>query len=1102
MYKNFFRIGFGGCGCALVDTFEEHVYRLFRSYLLEEYKKLAKLSKVFSEDDRIKMKANLDRLKELIFKEKLDLDNLDNIEKHLGEWGAELKKVKGGMKRSYEQTLVEKIESIINNGLNVRLAKIKKDYGVWLEALTVDSYSSGAKVDKHRYLYNKYLDDTRQIRISEFGMDILDAEGFDHQPELQMLPFSLQEVRNEVYTDLDSEIKKVNKRATRGHFFFLGLGGGTGTGVISPLAQEFSKGTRGYFTLGVLGGEDDNDYLNSQKPWFRRCFNMLLALNDLIVTAELDGLLLVDNKILMKNMEQKLKKRESIEITNNSNEKNLKKKLEQFLKNEFDIDEWVKDANIVISDNTQSITFTKDDDFAEIRISPASQEAKVIISDGSICTLEVFGKETEGKFYRTILGKTNEKRVDEELIKKIFLAFGHVACDQENLDWSQLGGAMDKFGTGKKKPIFVPCYASGEPDIASLIDIALSEGKLAKCAHKAADRVFVYLRRSAVADQEKESIKNKLKDIFLGDKDIGLEDTDIVEFIVPEERPDQLKEKLGTKKVIVIEVKERGNIKKNEVLILLRNPDIRDSLENRLTIAKNFVYLLKDFIKFIDGAKEPQLTERAKNIIKSKSAFFENKYLTETDKKIPTDGIVRYMFTWGNGKRFLTRQEQMNIKEYISQEFERDLMQADIRIENNRVFITNNKNEEAIITIVNKTCKVQFNGQERELKVKPDESGLRIYKEEKDLIKEILEEASRFLLPQKEKIKEIDKKNIYKRMKVVVERLFEGGKVDVNAAIKKLQEGDWPIFEERIFEIKQALASSAEIDVTTMLASEEISKALGPKTFEKAFFTYQTEALKALKDLNFVEGSDSDNYILTDNGEELLSALPLSTIDEEIEDPYFLFKKVPKQKFLHSSKKVIKRTDGNINFPKLVILSLLYTKWEYLFSLDKNKKDEKDKIKRYLTASKDPSLTVTGDSIFRWGEDGTGEILNISGGASGQIGILIDKEEGNNIKKIHVGSFRKKVNNNVKSIKEELDRGEINGLRDTLNISPPLPQQYVVVKEEGGYMILDDGDGNNNFYIYIQDNDSLRVYKDRSANLRVRGSKDKLKVYKRRGKKP
>jgi hypothetical protein len=1015
------------------------------------------------------MKAKLDSLKKYIFEEKL---NFDKIEKHLEEWSDELEKVKGGMKRSYEKKPVENIENIIEK-LKVRLGRILKVYGVWLEALTVDSYSSGEKVDKHRYLYNKYLDDTRQIRISEFGMDILDADGFNHHPELQMLPFTLQEVRNEVYTDLDSEIKKVNKKASKGHFFFLGLGGGTGTGVISPLAQEFSKGMRGYFTLGALGGEDDNDYLNSQQPWFRRCFNMLLALNDLIVTAKLDGLLLVDNNILMKNLKEKLNRIDSIEISNNSDEESLKEKLKQFLKNEFDIDEWVEDANIDISDKRQHIVFTKDDDFAEISVSPT--EAKVIISDGTICTLEVSGKEAEGKFNGTIWGKTNEKRVDEELIKKIFLAFGHTAFDQENLDWSQLRDAMDEYdkrkkvGKEKKKPILVPCYASGNKSTAELIEDALTKGKLAKCDHEEADRVFVYLRSRDAADRK--SIIEKLK--IFNSKDDG------IEFIGPKESPDSLKKKLETKRVIVIEVKRREEIKKNEVLILLRNPDIRDLLENRLTIAKNFVYLLNDFIKDIDGGTGP-LIDRVDAIIQTESGSFRDKYLSNVDKKIPTDGIKRYLFTWGNGKRFLRRQEQRNIKEYISQEFEPDWKQAAIRIENNCVFIRNNKAEEATITIANKTCKVQFNGKERELTVvKTVESGLRIYKRGEEPIKKILDEASSFLLP---KIKEIEKQeDIYERMKDVVKRLFEKGEVDVNVAIENLQNNHWPIFgdKKRIFEIKPALATRHEIAVTTMLTSKDISDALGPKTVKDEFDTYQTETLKKLKDLNFVEGSDRDSYILTDYGEKQLSTLNLEKIDKEIDDPYSLFKKVPKQEFFDVGKTTINKTNGDINFPKLLILSLLYTKWEYLFSLD-----EKDKNQNGGYLTEDLSL-LTDDSIFKRGEE-----------------ILIDNEKENNIEKIHVGSFKEEVTNDVKSIKDELDEGKINGpLWEALNSSPPLPQQYTVVKEGGGYSIK--GGGNNNFYIYIRDSNSLRVYEDRSVDLklRVRRSKEennKLKVYRRR----
>jgi len=81
-------------------------------------------------------------------------------------------------------------------------------------------------------------------------MDILDAEGFNHHPELQMLPLALQEVRTEVYSDLDKIIKEATRKASRGHFFFLGLGGGTGTGVISPLARRICQRNTWLFYTG------------------------------------------------------------------------------------------------------------------------------------------------------------------------------------------------------------------------------------------------------------------------------------------------------------------------------------------------------------------------------------------------------------------------------------------------------------------------------------------------------------------------------------------------------------------------------------------------------------------------------------------------------------------------------------------------------------------------------------------------------------------------------------------------------------------------------------------------------------------------------------
>ena len=203
MFKNFFRIGFGGCGCALADTFKEHANELFRGILLDYYGELVRWGKVLSNENRLEMKEFLAVLKNDIFERNV---NLDTIEEHLNDWLHLLDTVSRSMRR-YERMTVEEIIRI-SQELKYLVERLKEYGGVWFEGLTVDSYSGEESAEKSRYLYNKYLDESRQIRINEFGMDILDAEGFNHHPELQMLPLSLQEVRTEVYSDLDKIIKE------------------------------------------------------------------------------------------------------------------------------------------------------------------------------------------------------------------------------------------------------------------------------------------------------------------------------------------------------------------------------------------------------------------------------------------------------------------------------------------------------------------------------------------------------------------------------------------------------------------------------------------------------------------------------------------------------------------------------------------------------------------------------------------------------------------------------------------------------------------------------------------------------------------------------
>jgi hypothetical protein len=844
---------------------------------------------------------------------------------------------------------------------------------VLLEGLRLDSAAAEeGERDRKLYNYSHDVKETRDLIVDRYGRDLIDSDGFNHHPELQMFPLSIKEVRNEVFRNIEAEVRKWRKAADRGYFFLVGLGGGTGTGLISPLAQKIGEGLRGYFALGALSGGEDKKYLNPQQPWFRRCFNILIALNDLIATARLGGLILVDNEKIIERLKG---------------------------------------------------------------------------------NLEELGQEKEGREKM----KKNEERIDEEIIRAIFPAFAETACeDPLKADWSRLSVPVSGSGENKS-PIFVPCYASGDKDTATLIAEAISKkGMLAnlnieKGDHKKADKIFVFTRKIG----NRIEVKKELWSIFDKGREIG----------IIEKNANNPVRILNDNEIIVLESAEIGmDRKENEVLVLLRNPSIKDVLCGRLEVAKSFVEVLNMLVKLIN--------RRNPTLVLSGAAV--NGMITRLNAN--TEIVADLITALG-----LHHPSHQPVKEIILEDRRWVIIDEEISY-----FIKKNNTNLEIYSI--KTDDIKHIESESILTKDKEKRG------ENELLKEILREAIVFLFPKD--VVEEKEEEYYVGATKILEKL----NIEADHALTALGSDNWPIFKKRIFEIKPALATNDEIDVTTMLASEDISDALGPETVNNAFYKYQTEALKDLKALKYVEGSDSYDYNLTDEGEKILSALGLDefNIDEEIKDPYSLFKKVQKQKFLDASKRTINDTEGDINFPKLLILSLLYTKWEPLFSLDK---EDKDQIRESLT--KNLALPITDSSIFNWEKDGTGEILNISGGASGQIGILIDNEE--DIKKIHVGSFKKEVNANVESIKEikeELDKGKINLLWDTLNSSPPPPQQYEVVKEEHGYSIK--GGGNNNFYIYIRDSNSLRVYEDRSADLklRVRESGNKLKVYRRREKKP
>jgi hypothetical protein len=312
MFRQFFRIGFGGCGCDLEDHFRKHAVEQSRESLRFYLKELErwKLSDEKFGMDRIKKLPSYisdenEGVKESVETFKDFEKTLNEILRKLENWNTSL-----GIARdigvSYDKAIIDDLRRIITK-MEVDADRIIKRGKVLLESLPVDSAPTSEKKAERFHVYNQNITETRELIVDHFGHAVIESAGFNHHPELQMLPLSIKEVRDEVYKELMKCITAGNlRRATSwGYFFFVGLGGGTGTGVISPLAEKFGKGSYGYFTLALLGGKDDKGRVGSQQPWFRRCFNMLLALNDLIVTAELDGIILVDNDVIIKAIDDK-----------------------------------------------------------------------------------------------------------------------------------------------------------------------------------------------------------------------------------------------------------------------------------------------------------------------------------------------------------------------------------------------------------------------------------------------------------------------------------------------------------------------------------------------------------------------------------------------------------------------------------------------------------------------------------------------------------------------------------------------------------------------------------------------------------------------------
>lgn len=1016
MLRRFFRIGFGGCGCAMGAHFIERVNVIYRGILLKDYKKLAKWENGLANESRLKMRDKLKELRELIFAQERETTySLEEVEKYikldeyLDAWDYSLGELLSNTPwMSYERDIVEEIK-LINRTMDRKAEAMKnKEEAVLLEGLMVDSFSGTSSAtggsDKARFLYNKMIKKTRPLIVNKYDKDILDSEGFDHHPELQMLPFSMKEVRYEVYEVISKAAEKGTEIGSRGNFFFVGLGGGTGTGVISPLAEQFGKGSRGYFTLGLLGGKDDNKYLGSQQPWFRQCFNILLALNDLIATADLDGIILVDNEILMDRLEKrgKLEKHEAV----SSDRKDFNK----FIIKEFGMD-WVEKAEIARSKfesdgNKIYHIYDANENFAEIKVDNTRQSAILKISDGRIYNLKVeewflfswdnVPQKVDGRLLSFLRGDLNiewaenaeiskedgntiriskggnsaeiticddgkkatikvsddttydlkvkneggkqniyagkihglayAEKIDEELTKIIYPAFGITACEESgtDIDWAQLKHHMKLEEQEQRSPIFVPCYASGDvnANTKDLIIEALDNGMLANCEYENADKIIGYVRDI----RDEEDIKKILSERF----DTETEEIKIIKRAA--ERTDVLTG-VGAK-IILFESKtsrEEGESKENEVLLLLRNCNVKDTLYNRLKEAQYFVDLLDAFKDLIEEEKKKSAlsTEEIarkviKDLIEGKNGKLENIL-----KNISTDGIEpEYLFSWDrvqDDNEEAKNKLMWSLRNVFNIDWAEDLK---INSTDNKITCKPAAGDRPEITIekgVEGTATLKIGvGKTYNLKIIEEKGEQKVYESENRASEKILQEAKSFLLPMD--IGSQKREETYKDMIGIVANL----KDVVNDAINNLDAGIRPIFTDPIFKIKSAVASDAEVNLTSMLAMGEDTystyrDALGGDKVDQLFNEFQRETLE---DWEYVENNgDAGDYILTNKGEMALKCLEegLNAVPTAIERPSELLGAIGRTNFLEFVKDP-QRNIENISFPKLLVLSLAYIK--------------------------------------------------------------------------------------------------------------------------------------------------------------------------------
>ncbi len=364
-----------------------------------------------------------------------------------------------------------------------------------------------------------------------------------------------------------------------------------------------------------------------------------------------------------------------------------------------------------------------------------------------------------------------------------------------------------------------------------------------------------------------------------------------------------------------------------------------------------------------------------------------------------------------------------------------------------------------------------------------------------------MQEAKSFLLPMD--IGPQKREETYKEMIEIVGIL----KVVVNEAINNRDKGTIPIFTKSIFEPKSAVASDAEVILTSMLAMGEDTystyrDALGEGRVEELFNEFQHETLE---NRAYVENSGgADDYILKDEGEKVLvKALreELNKVSMVIKKPSDLLKRIGTEKFLEFVKTAQETTEG-INFPKLLVLSLLYTKWEYVCGWDNIcGRDGNEDEKFIKELSQVPNFDwVANDAVIKPLELDKDTVSIANAEHLAEITICEKKEENRRYKEIRAGRPLATRDIGRDDLKEDGIHNELDKVPRTDGFA--LPDEFKL-KEEGAnkWRITDKKDNETEYYVRIE-NGSLRIFSENTiSGLKVKEAEEgTLKIYKRRAK--